>query len=481
MLWMTINVILFITTYMNYGTSKKYTYLRVIVKGGLPYARGAAMVLNFNCMLVLLSMCRNIISLIRSNLTSVVHVCGHCFNLTNLTESFSQDVSKLEQRLSQLDDPWINPIRESGLDPVTALFKTVAGVSGVIMTMSLILMVSSATDLIRRSYFETFWFTHHLFIVFFACLVVHGTGNLLRYQTNMNEHDPEICKDLKLWENHTHPCYLIRPQFATSAAMTWKFVIFPIILYCLERLLRIFRSFQKVKILKVIKHPSKVLEIQMKKEGFSCEAGQYIFIKCPRISKLEWHPFTLTSVRVHFLGRTQYNGEDVFKYDVIMCIGAGIGVTPFASILKSVWYRHNQGVDDLKIKKVYFFWICRDTNAFEWFTDLLRHLEIQMTQMKKPDFVECNIYLTGWDNKLAIESALHQGAEDNITHLKARTNYGRPKWDDIFKNIAGNHKGREIGVFFCGPSVLSHVLHKMSNQHSNPATGVKFCYNKENF
>lgn len=48
-------------------------------------------------------------------LVSVVHVCGHCFNLTNLTESFSQDVSKLEQRLSQLDDPWINPIRESGL------------------------------------------------------------------------------------------------------------------------------------------------------------------------------------------------------------------------------------------------------------------------------------------------------------------------------------------------------------------------------
>lgn len=42
-------------------------------------------------------------------------------------------------------------------------------------------------------------------------------------------------------------------------------------------------------------------------------------------------------------------------------------------------YRFNQGYDDLKIKKVYFFWICRDTNAFEWFTDLLKHLEIQVT------------------------------------------------------------------------------------------------------
>ena len=26
-------------------------------------------------------------------------------------------------------------------------------------------------------------------------------------------------------------------------------------------------------------------------------------------------------------------GQDVFKYEVIMCIGAGIGVTPFASVL----------------------------------------------------------------------------------------------------------------------------------------------------
>ena len=56
--------------------------------------------------------------------------------------------------------------------------------------------------------------------------------------------------------------------------------------------------------------------------------------------------------------------EDVFKYEVSMCVGAGIGVTPFASVLKSIWY-HFAGMGEqqhakFKLKKVYFYWIARD-------------------------------------------------------------------------------------------------------------------------
>ena len=38
---------------------------------------------------------------------------------------------------------------------------------------------------------------------------------------------------------------------------------------------------------------------------------------------------------------------------------------------------------------------------------------------------------------------------------------------------------RRVGVFFCGPAVLSHRLHQMSNKHSSG--GTRFYYNKENF
>lgn len=44
--------------------------------------------------------------------------------------------------------------------------------------------------------------------------------------------------------------------------------------------------------------------------------------------------------------------EDVFQYDVVMLVGAGIGVTPFASILKSVWYKHVQNNTNVFTKKV---------------------------------------------------------------------------------------------------------------------------------
>ena len=47
--------------------------------------------------------------------------------------------------------------------------------------------------------------------------------------------------------------------------------------------------------MQVVKHPSKVVELQMQRKGFTMEAGQYIFIKCSAISRTEWHPFTLTS------------------------------------------------------------------------------------------------------------------------------------------------------------------------------------------
>jgi len=44
--------------------------------------------------------------------------------------------------------------------------------------------------------------------------------------------------------------------------------------------------------------------------------------------------------------------EDVFDYEVSMLVGAGIGVTPFASILKSIWYKFKDSDPKLRTKRV---------------------------------------------------------------------------------------------------------------------------------
>ncbi|KAK3741225.1 hypothetical protein QZH41_017132 [Actinostola sp. cb2023] len=344
---------------------------------------------------------------------------------------------------------------------------------------------------------------------------------VIRYQSNVNEHDPEVCMDHKLW--YKHKKCMQGPKFVPFGMNTWKWVVGPMALLLIERLIRLYRSKQPIQIIEIVKHPSNVIEIKMKKKGFKQEAGQYIFLQCPKISRLEWHPFTLTSspeeecfsVHIRLVGDWTCSlaklcgcdgkelrnvddmpsialdgpfgtsSTDVFhpKYSVCMLIGAGIGVTPFASILKSIWYRHSKSDAQLNLKKVYFFWICPDTNAFEWFTDLLKQLEEQMVEFNNVDFIEYNIFLTrGWGPNMARDLYLREDQDvDPITQLKQKTHYGRPEWNGIFEKVARQHPKTNVGVFFCGPAVLSHTLHKMADTHSDVNSGAKFFYNKENF
>uniref|UniRef100_A0A1A8KQJ7 Cytochrome b-245, beta polypeptide (Chronic granulomatous disease) n=1 Tax=Nothobranchius kuhntae TaxID=321403 RepID=A0A1A8KQJ7_NOTKU len=172
--------------------------------------------------------------------------------------------------------------------------------------------------------------------------------------------------------------------------------------------------------------------------------------------------------------------EDVFRYEVVMLVGAGIGVTPFASILKSVWYKRIQNNQEVFTKKIYFYWLCPETEAFEWFADLLQSLERQMAEKDVADFLSYNIYLTRWKETEAAHFRVHHEAEnDPITGLKQKTLYGKPNWDNEFTNIASKHPGTKVGVFLCGPPQLGKSLEKQCLSHTEG--DVKFIFNKENF
>uniref|UniRef100_A0A452SQL9 NADPH oxidase 2 n=1 Tax=Ursus americanus TaxID=9643 RepID=A0A452SQL9_URSAM len=543
--WLGLNVFLFVHAFLSYEKADKYYYTREILGSALAWARASARCLNFNSMLILLPVCRNLLSFLRGtcsfcrrtlrkqldhNLTFhklvaymiSIHIIAHLFNFEHYSKSRQATDGSLASVLSILshqekgEESWLNPISSPNMTVEYVTFTSIAGLTGVIITIALVLMVTSAVEFIRRSYFEVFWYTHHVFIIYFIGLGIHGIGGIVRGQTeeSLNASHPHRCAEsFKQWDVHDSHCK--HPQFEGLPAESWKWILAPVVLYIFERILRFYRSQQKVVITKVVMHPSKVLELQMNKRGFSMEVGQYIFVNCPSISYLEWHPFTLTSApeedffSIHIraagdwtenlirafeqqqspIPRIEVDGpfgtvsEDVFQYEVAVLVGAGIGVTPFASVLKSIWYKFRHADHNLKTQTIYFYWICRETGAFAWFNDLLASLEREMEELGKVDFLNYRLFLTGWDSNIAGHATLNfDKATDILTGLKQKTSFGRPMWDNEFSTIANAHPRSVVGVFLCGPQALAKSLSKRCHQYSSlDPRKVQFYFNKENF
>ncbi|XP_026413861.1 putative respiratory burst oxidase homolog protein H [Papaver somniferum] len=54
---------------------------------------------------------------------------------------------------------------------------------------------------------------------------------------------------------------------------------------------------KRVDVIKAVIHSGSVLALYMRKPvGFKYKSGMHIFLKCPDVSPVEWHPFFLTSV-----------------------------------------------------------------------------------------------------------------------------------------------------------------------------------------
>ncbi|KAH0538501.1 hypothetical protein FGG08_004888 [Glutinoglossum americanum] len=391
---------------------------------------------------------------------------------------------------------------------LAANFLSGPGWTGYIMLFALTAMALTSHEKPRRANFERFWYTHHLFIIFFLAWSVHGAWCMIK---------PDI------------------QPFCAGTGVFWEYWMYGGFIYLLERILREIRGRHKTFISKVIQHPSNVVEIQIKKEHTKTRAGQYIFLCCPEVSIWQYHPFTLTSapeedyISVHIrcvgdftkalgsalgcsfgggsdsklvgvgkdengvevdptirriLPRVYIDGpfgsasEDVFKYEVAVLVGAGIGVTPFASILKSIWYRQNYPQKRTRLRKVYFFWVCRDFGSFEWFRSLLMAIEAQDIDNR----IEIHTYLTA---KIKADDATNimindaNADRDAITGLRSPTSFGRPNWDVIFKSIRKMHEPADAGVFFCGPKALGSQLHIKCNMFSDP--DFSFVWGKENF
>ena len=121
------------------------------------------------------------------------------------------------------------------------------------------------------------------------------------------------------------------------------------------------------------------------------------------------------------------------RYEVGVCVCAGIGVTPFASLLRELQHKQFSGAAaSMKTKHVYFYWICPGFDSWGWFSNLLVDFEHECHEKGIPDFLNIRIHMSrGWTKDDA-ETLYMQAENDGETlvkddqgrTLKSKMNFG---------------------------------------------------------
>uniref|UniRef100_A0A668AGK4 NADPH oxidase 4 n=1 Tax=Myripristis murdjan TaxID=586833 RepID=A0A668AGK4_9TELE len=519
-LWLGANTWLFLRTFLLYSTGQQYYYLYKMLGLGLCISRASAAVLNLNCSVVLLPMCRSLLTYVRGTHTvssrktrrlldksktfhvacgvaicifSVVHVSAHLVNVVNFSVSYSDDF------------PALNVARYRG-----EVRHTLPGVTGVLLVLILFLMFTASSYCIRVSNYEIFWYTHNLFIVFYIILMAAHPPGCLRANQSSPEQQGE---ELEQSEDEERRCRE-EAHFQPHCPQTWLWVSGPLCLYCAERFYRYIRSSDPVTIVTVIRHPCNVIELRMLKRDFKARPGQYIVLNCPGVSSFENHPFTLTTCptenketfgihlrvvgdwterftelllpeqgiaseilpmvqqrrypKLYVDGPFGSPSEEVFNYEVSLCVAGGIGVTPFACVLHALL----NGWVGFRLRRLYFVWVCRELKSFYWFAELLCALHHKLWQENRPDYLNLRLYVSQTDK-------LQSMSEEKYRPLSSRLLVGRPRWKLLFDEIGKTNKHNRVGVFCCGPKSISRTLHRLCN--SARYSGTTFEFNKESF
>ncbi|OQU87480.1 hypothetical protein SORBI_3003G287400 [Sorghum bicolor] len=462
-LWIGIMAGLFTWKFMQYRNRYVFNVMGYCVTT----AKGAAETLKLNMAIILLPVCRNTITWLRNTRAAralpfddninfhktiaaaivvgiILHAGNHLVcDFPRLINSSNEKYAPLGQYFGETKPTYFR------------LVKGVEGITGVIMVICMIIAFTLATRWFRRSLvklpkpfdkltgFNAFWYSHHLFIIVYLALVVHGQF-----------------------------LYLIHDWYRKT---TWMYLAVPVCLYAGERVLRFFRSGSySVRLLKVAIYPGNVLTLQMSKPpAFRYKSGQYMFVQCPAVSPFEWHPFSITSapgddylsIHVRQLGdwtrelkrvfaaaceppvggksgllradettkkalpKLLIDGpygspaQDYSKYDVLLLVGLGIGATPFISILKDLLnniIRMEEEEDAstdlyppvgpnkphidlstlmtvtsrpkrvLRTTNAYFYWVTREQGSFDWFKGVMN----EIAELDQRNIIEMHNYLT---------------------------------------------------------------------------------------
>ncbi|XP_062858438.1 dual oxidase 1 [Trichomycterus rosablanca] len=470
---------------------------------GIMVSRGSAAAISFLFPYMLLTVCRNLITMCRETflnkyipfdsaidlhrlmamtaiVLTVIHSLGHVVNIYMFCISDLSILSCLFPRVfsdngSELPPRW-----------TYWFFGTVPGLTGIILLFILAFMYVFASHYFRRISFRGFWITHYFYLLIYTLTVIHGSFALLQ-----------------------------EPRFHI-------YLIPPALLFLLDKLISLSRKKVEIPVVKSELLPSGVTHLEFKRpHGFTYRSGQWVRVACLELGTDEYHPFTLTSapheetlsLHIRAVGpwtsklREIYNPEKLQElgtypklyldgpfgeghqewkdFEVSVLVGGGIGVTPFASILKDIVFKSSVKLK-VQCKKVYFIWVTRTQRQFEWLSDIIREVE----EMDAQQLVSVHIYITQLAEKFDLRTTMLYVCERHFqkvwnrslfTGLRSVTHFGRPPFLAFFSSLQEVHpEVGKMGVFSCGPPGLTKNVEKACKQ-MNKRDQAHFIHHFENF
>ncbi|XP_058740418.1 ferric reduction oxidase 2-like [Vicia villosa] len=211
----------------------------------------------------------------------------------------------------------------------------ISNVAGVVALLAGLTMWAATLPLIRRKFFELFFYIHHLYIVFVVFFVLHV--------------------------GFSYSCIMLPGLY----------------LFLIDRYLRFLQSQRKIRLVSARVLPCEAVELNFSKNPGLCYGPtSIIFINIPSISKLQWHPFSITScsntdsdtlsIVIKSSGnwsRTLYQKLSTLsppsqldvsiegpygptstffsRHEMLVMVSGGSGITPFFSIIRSLLFEAN--------------------------------------------------------------------------------------------------------------------------------------------
>uniref|UniRef100_A0A4W3IEX4 NAD(P)H oxidase (H2O2-forming) n=1 Tax=Callorhinchus milii TaxID=7868 RepID=A0A4W3IEX4_CALMI len=485
-----------------YAILREHSGVPETTRPGIIIARGSAAAASFLYSYILLTMCRNLITFLRETFLnqyipfdsavdfhrlianvaivfSVLHSAGHFVNI------YTFSVNPLNVLACLFPEILHDDGSELPLTYYWWFFQNITGMTGVLLLFIFAILHVFAMHHFRSVSFWAFWVSHHLYIAIYILIILHGSAFIQPLRFHL-------------------------------------YFIVPTLIFVGDKMISFGRKKIKIAVLNAELLPSGVIHLEFKRpQDFTYKSGQWVRIASLNLGSNEYHPFTLTSapheetlsLHIRAVGpwtirlRETYSPENVLlhggypklfldgpfgeghqewnQFEVSILVGGGIGVTPFASILKDLVFKSTIN-SKVFCKKIYFIWVTRTQKQFEWMENIIREVE----DIDQTDLVSVHIYITQLAEKFDLRTTMLYICERHFqkvsnhslfTGLQSITHFGRPQFVPFFKSLEEVHpEVAKFGVFSCGPPGMTKNVEKACKQ-MNKQHLIQFCHHYENF